>query len=333
MERITTVDAHVAGEPLRVVVSGFPEPAGSTMLERRRDAAERYDHLRKVLVWEPRGHADMYGCVLTTPITAGAHRGVLFFHNSGFSTMCGHGIIGLVTVALETGMVPISSNSPTNVLLDTPSGLVSTWASVQDGRVRHVVFRNVPAFALSMDEIVEVPEVGKVRYDLAFGGAFYAICRAEELGVPLVPAESRRLTDVGMAIKRTIVGQREIRHPIEPELGFLYGTIFVGPPQAPGASSRNVCVFADGAVDRSPTGTGVSARLALSYARGELKLGETCVVESIIGSRFTGRIAELTELGGCRAVIPEIEGAAYLTGRHEFLVDPEDPLREGFFLR
>jgi trans-L-3-hydroxyproline dehydratase len=246
--------------------------------------------------------------------------------------MCGHGVIGLVMVALENGILPIAEPE-TIVRLETPSGLVRARAFVERGRVRSVAFTNVPSFVVALDQVVQVPGVGAVPYDLAFGGAFYAFCDAAEFGVELKPAEARRLIALGMAIKEVVSASRSVNHPVEPELAYLYGTIFVGPSQTPGVHSRQVCVFADGALDRSPTGTGVSARLALLAARGELEERRPYVVESLLGTRFTGRILERLTYAGVRAVIPEVEGSAYLTGRHEFLIDPADPLRTGFLLR
>jgi proline racemase len=292
--RITTIDAHAAGEPLRIITGGLPPIPGDTILERRRYLIQNLDHLRTALMWEPRGHADMYGAILTEPVTQEADAGLLFMHNEGYSTMCGHGIIGLVTVALETGMLPVKG-SQTTIKLDTPAGLVTAHAKVQDGRVLGVAFENVPSFVYALDQTVEVPGIGPVRYDVAFGGAFYAYCEAADLGVGLGPSEFR--------------------------------------PETDGAQSRNVCIFAEGEVDRCPTGTGVSGRLALNFARGELAAGEPFVVESIIGSRFTGRVLGTTTFGGHEAVIPEIEGSAHIVGRHEFLIDPDDPLRHGFILR
>jgi trans-L-3-hydroxyproline dehydratase len=330
--RITTIDAHAGGEPLRIITGGLPPIVGDTILERRRYLIQNLDHLRTALMWEPRGHADMYGAILTEPVTQEADVGVLFMHNEGYSTMCGHGIIGLVTVALETGVLPVKG-SQTTVRLDTPAGLVTAYAKVQDSRVRSVAFENVPSFVYALDQMVEAPGIGPVRYDVAFGGAFYAYCQVAELGVGLGPSGFRRLIEVGRAVKQAVVEALPIRHPFEEDLGFLYGTIVVGPPETDGADSRNVCIFAEGEVDRCPTGTGVSGRLALNYARGQLAEGEPFVVESIIGTRFTGRILGTTTFGGYEAVIPEIEGSAHIVGRHEFLIAPDDPLRDGFILR
>jgi trans-L-3-hydroxyproline dehydratase len=331
-QRITTIDAHTAGEPFRVIVDGFPELPGDTILARRNYAKQNLDHLRKTLMWEPRGHADMYGCILTPPTTPGADLGVLFTHNEGYSTMCGHGIIGLTKVALETGMLPIIPPE-TKVSIDTPAGLVTAYARIQDGHVQSVRFHNVPSFVLALDEKVEVRGLGAVRYDLAYGGAFYAYVKAADVGLTCAPENFRQLIEIGMKIKHAVMSSRPITHPFEVDLSFLYGTIFVGPPHSPNAHSRNVCVFAEGEVDRSPTGTGVSGRLAIHYARDEIGLDQPIVIESIIGSQFSARVIRTVAFDQHQAVIPEVEGTAYITGRNEFLIDPDDELREGFILR
>jgi len=330
--RVTTIDAHTAGEPLRVIVTGWPDLEGDTILERRRCAQEHHEQLRTALMWEPRGHADMYGCLIVPPETEGADFGVLFLHNEGWSTMCGHGIIAVTTVVLETGMLP-AVEPVTVVRIDTPAGLVTARARVAGGRVEGVGFLNVPSFVLYRDRMVEVPGLGAVRYDVAFGGAFYAFVDASDAKVSLEEPTIRELIEKGMAVKRAVIETSSIVHPFEADLSYLYGTIFSGPALSADADSRNVCVFAEGEVDRSPTGTGVSARAALHVARGELEVGEAMVVESIIGSRF--RVTALAEagFGPYPAVIPEVEGSASVTGRHEFWIDPDDPLGDGFILR
>lgn len=330
--RIHAIDVHVAGEPLRIVTQGFPEPPGATILEKRRMCREHFDHLRRAIILEPRGHSDMYGCLVVSPGNAEADVGVLFFHHTGYSTMCGHGIIGLVTVLIEYDLLapkPFSSI----VRLETPSGLVTAQAAVRHGRVHSVAFCNVPSFVVALDQTVEVPGIGPVRYDLAFGGAFYAFCRAEDLGAVLLPDQARVLAELGRTIKMAIEQERAIVHPEDPDLGFLYGTIFWSAPLQSSAHCRHVCVFADGVIDRSPTGTGVSAHLAIRVARGELAEAERWVCESILGTTFSGRIVQRLMYGGFPAVIPEIEGRAFVTGKHEFILDPDDPLREGFQLR
>jgi len=330
--KITAIDAHTGGEPFRVIVDGFPELKGSTILERRRYAKEHYDHLRTALMWEPRGHADMYGCILTPPVSPDADFGILFIHNEGFSSMCGHGIIGITTVVLETGILPITSPT-TKIKIDSPAGLITAYAHIENGHVKSVSFHNVPSFVAELDAIVDVPGLGKVRYDLAFGGAFYAYVNASDVDVTCSPNDFRPLIEKGMAIKRAVMQSKEIVHPFEKDLGFLYGTIFVGPPTQPGSQSQNVCIFAEGEVDRSPTGTGVSGRLAIHHRRGEIKLNESIVIESIIGSKFSGKVIEETTFGPYPAIIPEVEGDAYIIGRNELWINPNDPLKDGFILR
>lgn len=330
--RITTIDAHTEGEPFRVITSGFPELQGDTILTRRRDARSRFDALRTALMWEPRGHADMYGCLVTPPVSAEADVGVLFLHNEGYSSMCGHGIIGLTTVLFQTGMLP-SCPPESTLRIDTPAGLVTAHARLSASRVESVYFHNVPSFVLALDQVVKVPGLGTVTYDLAFGGAFYAYVRAADLGLECTPAHFRKLIERGVAIKQAIMADRTVPHPFEDDLSFLYGVVFIGPAESADAHSRNVCIFADGEVDRCPTGTSVSARLAIHVARGELELEQTLHIESILGTRFSGRAVRRTDFGPHEAIIPEVEGSAHITGRHEFLIDPDDPLRDGFILR
>ena len=267
--RVRTIDAHAEGEPLRVIVEGFPPLAGATVLDRRREAREQHDWLRRALMLEPRGHADMYGCLLMPAVSDAADLSVLFLHNDGFSTMCGHGIIAVTTVLVETGLQR-ADGPRADLAIETPAGLVHATGFLRDGRVEEVRFTNVPSFAVALGATVDVPGLDRVTYDLAFGGAFYAFVDARSLGLPLESGRTRDLVEAGRLIKRAVADRVDIVHPADPELGFLYGTIFTGPPKAAGRHSRHVCVFADGEVDRSPTGTGVSARLAILRARGEL---------------------------------------------------------------
>jgi len=329
--RIRTVDAHAEGEPLRVIVDGFPIPDGETVPARRRDAAARLDGPRRALMWEPRGHADMYGCLLMPAVTPDADLSVLYLHNAGFSTMCGHGIVAVTTVLLETGLHPMREPE-TELAIDTPAGLVRATARVDAGRVREVRFRNVPSFALALDVPVTVPGLGRISCDVAFGGAFYAFVAAADAGLALVPEHAPRIIDVGRRITTAVAGALDIEHPDDPDIGFLYGTIFTGAAEARGRHSRHACVFAEGELDRSPTGTGVSARLAVLEARGE-EPGGWIEIESLIGSRFRGRVAGRATVGSRPAIVPEVAGRAFLTGRHEFWIDPADPWKEGFLLR
>jgi len=330
--RIKTIDAHAAGEPLRVIVEGLPPLPGRTILEKRRYLKNNLDFLRTTLMWEPRGHADMYGAIITEPISEGSDVGVIFLHNEGYSTMCGHGVIALTTVLLETGMLEKVGENPV-IKMDTPAGLVTAVAHREGKRIKEVSFQNVPSFVYLKDQTVEVPGLENVHYDLAFGGAFYAFVRAEELGVSLEPKDFRQLIDLGMRVKKAVMNSVSIHHPFEEDLSFLYGTIIFGKAIEPGHHSRNVCIFANGEVDRSPTGTGVSARAAIHYFKKELSLSEPFTVESIIGTCFTGKVVATTKFGPYEAVIPEVTGSAYIVGKCEWLLDPQDPLRNGFILR
>lgn len=329
---ITTIDAHAAGEALRVITGGLPEIPGNTILDKRRYAKEHLDHLRTGLMWEPRGHADMYGAIITDPVTPDGDLGVLFLHNEGFSTMCGHGIIGLAKVVLDTGIIEKAGDNPV-LKIDTPAGRVTATAHREKGLVKDVSFLNVPSFVYKHDQILDVPDTGPVKYDIAFGGAFYAFCSAEELNLGLTAKNYDQLIAVGRRIKYAVMDSLTIKHPFEEDLGFLYGTIFIGPPLDSSHHSRNVCIFAEGEVDRSPTGTGISARAAIHYTRNELEPGELIMIESILGTCFSVRIVETIKFGGYPAVIPEVTGSAFIVGQNQFYFDPTDPLRNGFIFR
>ena len=324
--RITTIDMHTGGEPLRVIVDGLPPIKGNTVLEKRRYFSEHYDHLRCGLMWEPRGHADMYGAVMTP--SADADFDVFFLHNEGYSTMCGHAIIALTKLAVETNLV-----SKNEMTFNVPAGRIRAWVSVSAGRVVETSFRNVPSFVYLRDKQVDIEGIGRVRFDVAYGGAFYAFVNAAEVGLQLVPENLNRLIDYGRLIKSAVMSQFSITHPFEADLSFLYGTIFTGPTRNTSHHSRNVCIFADGEVDRSATGSGVSARAALHFARGELGLNEQLSIESIVGSTMRVKPVEVTKFGPYDAIVPEVTGTASIIGRNEFYFDPEDPFREGFILR
>ncbi len=322
MTRVETVDYHTGGEPFRIVTGEVEPLRGATVLERRRDALERLDHIRRLLVFEPRGHADMYGCHVVPPNDDGAHLGVVFFHNAGYSTACGHGTIALVTWALDEGIVA-RREGENRVVVDVPSGRLETVATVRNGRVRSVTFRNVPSFvwATGLD-------VGGRTVEIAFGGAFYA-----SLPERVEPAELPRLIDLGRELKRLLEAEYELVHPLEPELRDLYGVIFWQDEEETPLTQRNVTVFADGEVDRSPCGSGTSARLALLHAEGRIAGGSELRHLSIVGSAFTGRVVGEVDLAGRPAVVTEVTGSAYRTGEATFVLDPDDPLGEGFLLR
>ena len=320
--RVEVVDYHTGGEPFRIVTGGAAPLEGATILERRRFALERADQVRRLLVFEPRGHADMYGCHVVPPNDDDADLGVVFFHNEGYSTACGHGTIALVTWALDDGVLE-RREGVNRVVVDVPSGRLETWATVEDGRVRSVRFRNVPSFVWGR----EIEAAGHV-VDVAFGGAFYASLRER-----VEPGELTRLIAIGREIKAALEAGHEIVHPQEPELRDLYGVIFWQDEGDEPLTQRNVTVFADGEVDRSPCGSGTSARLALLDDDGRLPRGAELRHRSIVGSEFTGRVVAAADVGGRPAVVTDVEGTAYRTGRAEFVLDPDDPLGEGFLLR
>jgi len=329
-QKITTIEMHTGGEPLRVYTSGLPEIKGATVLEKRRYFREHYDYIRRGTIWEPRGHADMYGAIISP--SADADLDVFFLHNEGYSTMCGHAIIALTKLVFETGLV-IKEGKERDVIFNVPAGTVQARAIIENGKVLAASFRNVPSFLYLKDQQIEVPGIGTVRFDVAYGGAFYAFVEAESLGLRLNAEEYSRLIDYGRRIKHAVAASFSIEHPFESDLSFLYGTIFVGAAENANHHSRNVCIFAEGEVDRSPTGTGVSARAAIHFAKGELQLNERITIESILGSVMNVSVVETTKFGSHEAVIPEVSGTASITGRNEFWFDPDDPFREGFILR
>jgi len=339
MVRLKTIDAHAAGEPLRLIVEGFPSPRGKTMLEKREWTRRHADHLRRALMLEPRGHSDMYGAILTEPVTPGSHAGVLFMHNEGYSTMCGHGVIAVTTIAIERGLI-VTGGDESTILYDSPAGTIRASAKVHacsdatNGsarRVESVSFVNVPSFVLHAGLSVTLA-ARQIRADVAFGGAFYAIVDSEAVGLPIDARHLPELRRAGMEIKHAIEAKHDIVHPLESGLRGIYGTIFTGPPSDDRADLRNVTIFADAEVDRSPCGTGTCAVMAVIDAMGLLDDKPDAVFrhESVIGTRFNGRVVSRTIVGEHQAIVPAIEGSAWITGEHTFIVEDDDPLKNGF---
>ena len=340
IHRIQTIDAHAAGEPLRLVIDGLPAPEGRTMLEKRAWAMKRLDHLRKSIILEPRGHTDMYGALLTEPVSRDADAGLLFMHNEGWSTMCGHGIIAVTTIAIERGLIWLASrerttSTSTDIRYDTPAGLVQARAHLahhgDSVRVESVAFRNVASFVYEPSLMVPVGN-RKIPVDIAFGGAFYAIVDSEAAGVPIDAAHLPELRKLGMTIAREVEHLRRVVHPNDAGLEGIYGTIFTAPAQLPDAHLRNVTIFADAEVDRSPCGTGTAAVMAVLNDMGLLLDDVPFVHESIVGTTFRGRVVDRLMVGEKEAIVPEIEGSAWVTGEHTFLIDGDDPLKAGFRL-
>jgi proline racemase len=324
---IAAVDSHTEGMPTRVVTGGVEPLPGDTMLERKlRFEAER-DDLRLLLMREPRGHSAMSGAILQPPTRPDADWGVLFIEVSGCLPMCGHGTIGVATVLVETGMVAVTEPE-TVVRLDTPAGLVEARVAVSDGRAEAVTIRNVPAFLHARDQAVDVEGLGEVRYDMAFGGNFYALVDAASVGLEVDPARAGQLIDAGARVRQAVP---EPMHPVDERIAGCHHVVFHTPGRD-GAHARNATSIHPGWLDRSPCGTGTCARMASLHARGELAIGEDFVNESIIGTRFVGRLVEEADVGGVPAVVPEVTGRAWITAMGQYLLDERDPFPAGFSL-
>ncbi len=334
--QIKTIDMHTGGEPLRVIVDGFPELKGNSVLEYRRYCKDHYDILRTTLMFEPRGHADMYGCILLPPNDDEGDFGIIFLHNEGYSTMCGHAIIAISTLAIEMDWIYVKDGD--NIIkIDAPCGRITSFTHVKNGKITGVRFHCVPSFVVGLDRTVEVEGLGTVTYDLAYGGAFYAYVdmAKNNFDFDLSTNSYKELINQGMKIKHTVMKtDKEILHPFEDDISYLYGTIFIDNTIQPsGNDSRNVCVFAEGEVDRCPTGSGISGRMAIHKTRKEIDFGETMTIESITNSVFKGSIVSEEDYGPYKAVIPQVGGSAHITGMQTFVIDPKDPMKDGFILR
>ncbi len=329
---LTAVDSHTEGMPTRVVTGGLGPVAGGTMLEKQRYIAGSCDHLRRLLVLEPRGHDAMVAALLLPPSDPDADLGVVFVDEMGYLPMCGHGTIGVATVAVATGIVR-ATEPCTRLVLDTPAGRVTAEVAVRDGRVSGVRLTNVPAFLLERDVQVEVAGLGRVVLDVAYGGNLFAILPARSVGLALEPGRSRAIVDAGARIMEAVERQVSVQHPLHPEIHEVKHVIFTGPANRPDAHAKNATVIYPGVLDRSPCGTGTSARMAQLFERGELGLNEPFVHESILGTTFTGRLVAQEELGaGLCAVVPAIEGRAWIDGFQQLVLDPDDPFPAGFAL-
>jgi proline racemase len=336
MRDIRATDYHTAGEPFRIVTEGVPEIPGATVLQRRGHAQrdEQVDAVRRLLVNEPRGHADMYGCFVVPPDDEGAHFGVLFWHKDGYSTACGHGTIALGVWAVRSGLVDAAPDGETDVVIDVPSGRVTATVSCVAGEVREVSFRNVPAYVLGQGIVVNTSR-GPVRADVSYGGAIYASVDASALGLSVSPEHYGDLLALGREIKWKLNGTEWARHPSESRLDGVYGTILFEDlgQRSGGPYQRNITVFADGEVDRSPCGSGTSARIALLASSGQLAPDQVLTHDSVVGTRFLGRVVRELEAEGRPAYVSEVRGMAYRTGEHHFVLEANDPVGLGFALR
>lgn len=331
---LTVVDMHTGGEPVRIVTGGWPQIPKGTILEKRAFVRDNHDHLRRLLMFEPRGHFDMYGALLVEPDLPGADLAVLFMHNEGYSTMCGHAVIALGRYAVDEGLVP-AREPVTTVGIECPCGLVVASVEVRDGRAGAVSFESVPAFLHSRDVAVSVPGHGEIVCDVAYGGAFYALADCRRFGLAFGQSRARDFVDAAAALTEAVKAAVPLSHPDSPDLAFLYGSILTdGGDGSGGIATRNVCVFAETQVDRSPTGSGVTARLAAMHARGGLRIGEPRLFESIVGSRFEGAVARAVTLADNRpAILARVSGRAHYTGTATFTLEDGDELGKGFLVR
>ncbi len=327
---LTTIEMHTGGEPVRIVTSGYPAIPGATILDKRRHARDHLDHLRRLLMFEPRGHFDMYGVIPVEPDHADADLAVLFMHNEGYSTMCGHAVIALGRWAVDTGVVP-ATEPETAVAIQVPAGLVRARVAVTGGRSGAVTFENVPAFVLA-EATVDVAGHGTVAVTIAYGGAFYAFAPAAHFGLDVRKSPIEALTAAAAATTTAAAAQVPMHHPDSDDLAFLYGTILTDGGDGAGAPSANVCVFADRQVDRSPTGSGVTARMAIEHAAGKAGVGDVRRFAGVTGAVFTGKVARTARAGDIDAVVVEVEGTAHYTGENRFTLEADDPL-PGFLLR
>ncbi len=329
---IRTTEMHTGGEPLRIIEAGYPTISGKTLLDKRRYARENLDHLRRFLMFEPRGHFDMYGALLVEPDHPEAHIAVLFMHNEGYSTMCGHAIIALGRYAVDNGLVT-KKEPETQVNIQCPCGLVKAFVEVQSGQSGQVRFESVPAFALHRKKLVTISEYGPLEVDIAYGGAFYAFVAADELGLDIRRSSVRSQIDAADNISKAVKEQLDISHPDDPDLGYLYGTILTdGADEFSETATANICVFADRQVDRSPTGSGVTARIALQHRNNQIKIGQERTFESVTGCLFMAKAITETRCGRHKAVTVEVSGKAHYSGSSVFSHEADDLIGRGFLL-
>ncbi|SDY62714.1 proline racemase [Tindallia californiensis] len=328
---IHTIDSHTMGEPTRIVVGGIPQIPGTTMADKKSHLENNLDYMRTSLMHEPRGHNDMFGSIITASTVEEADFGIIFMDGGGYLNMCGHGSIGAATVAVEAGMVEVEEPY-TNLVMESPAGLIKAKVKVEDGKAKEVSIVNVPSFLYKEDVVIQVPEIGDVKMDISFGGSFFAIINAKELGVKVEMEQADVLLKLGLKIRDIVNNTVEMQHPEQKHIKTVDLVEIYDEASNEEADYKNVVVFGQGQLDRSPCGTGTSAKLATLHAKGQLGIDEKFVYESITGTMFKGRIMETTEVGDFKAVIPEITGSAYITGFNHFVIDPDDPLKHGFSL-
>lgn len=332
IKSVHTVDTHTEGESTRVVVGGIPKIAGKSMPEKKEWLEEHMDYLRTALMLEPRGHNDMFGAILTEPTLEDADYGIIFMDGGGYLNMCGHGTIGAMTVAVETGIVEVTEPI-TKVVQEAPAGIIRGEVLVENSKAKTVSFQNVPSFLYKRDQELELPGYGKIKFEISFGGSFFAIVKAEQVGLSIIPENAEKLKELGIILRELINKEIPVQHPSLPHIHTVDLVEWWSETETKGATLRNCVVFGQGQVDRSPCGTGTSAKMATLFAKGELKIGEEFYYESILGTIFKGEILGTTKVGEYEAVIPRISGSAYITAFNHFVIEEEDPLKYGFVLK
>ena len=332
---ISVIDTHTAGEAARLVTAGVPKIPGKDIVEKKQYLIDNLDDLRKSVMFEPRGHQDMFGAFLLPPTKEEADFALIFMDTGGYLNMCGHNTIAAVTAAVETGMVDVEEGATEKeVVVETPAGLIYSTAKLKDDgtKVKEVSFRNVESFLYKRDLELDVEGVGHIKFDISFGGSFFCILSADQLGLEVKPENASKLKEAGLKIRDAVNANIEIQHPTLSHIKSVDLVEIYDKPSHPEATYKNVVVFGDGNIDRSPCGTGTSAKLATLYAKGELKPGEPFVYESILGTLFKGRIVEERKLADFDAIIPEITGSGYILGFSNYVYDPDDSLTYGFLL-
>lgn len=328
---ISAIDTHTCGAPTRNIIGGLPYIPGKTMSDKMKYFQEKYDKLRTMLMFEPRGRSNMSGAIFTEPCHPDADIGVFFIEVGGYLPMCGHSTIGCCTALVETGM--ISTTEPiTLASLDTPAGLIKVKLEIENNYCKSVTIRNIPSFLYASNVDILIKDIGKIYVDIAYGGNFYAIVEAASVGLSILPENANQIITMGKFIREAVNKKIKVRHPEKEFINDVTHVQFYGPPTHKDAHAKNVVVILPGAISRSPCGTGTSARLATMYAKKEIKMGEEFVYESPIGTIFKAKIVEEVTVGSFKAVINEITGSAYVTGIHQFVVDNNDPLKEGFYI-
>ncbi len=334
IKQLTAIDSHTMGEPTRIIVSGIPVIPGKTMAEKKDYLVKNLDHIRTAVMHEPRGHNDMFGSIITAPCSDEADAGIIFMDGGGYLNMCGHGTIGAMTALCELGYVEVTE-PVTKVVLDAPAGLVHGEVKIENNKAKEVSFRNVPSFFYKADVKINIPDLGEITVDISFGGSFFCLLEASQIGLDLSSSNSKKILEVGMKILKNVNSQIKVQHPELAHIKTIDLVEIYGPAQVKGSNLRNAVIFGDGQLDRSPCGTGTSAKIAMLYAKGELKENELFVYESVIGTQFKGKIVEvLGKKDGYEypLVIPEITASAFITGINQIFIDPDDPVKYGFTL-